>query len=284
LSGKKSHAAAERIAGAKAFIFDMDGTIALGDKASGGHVAIPGAVELLDRLRTKGVPYRVFTNGSAKPPAAYAASLRAAGFDLADDEMMTPSSSAAAWFVAQKIGRVRVLGNPGTIAPIADAGIEVIGPADPAEGVEAVFTGWFREFGFPHLEAACRDIWNGAGFTTASHVPFFATQDGRGIGTSFAINAAITALTETKHRVLGKPSREAFFCAVKAMGLRRSDADRVVVVGDDPALETRMANRCGAVSVGVATGLQTIETWAETSEKQRPALAVESVESLRAFV
>ena len=85
----------ERIKNASGFIFDMDGTIALGDAASGGHKALPFATETLAAIRALGMPFRVYTNGSAKAPATYAASLRNAGFDLRDEEMMTPSSSAA---------------------------------------------------------------------------------------------------------------------------------------------------------------------------------------------
>ena len=88
-------AIAARIRSARGFIFDMDGTLALGDKASGGHVALPGAIALLAELRKRGVPFRVFTNGSAKPPPLLAASLRRAGFDVADAEMMTPTTSRA---------------------------------------------------------------------------------------------------------------------------------------------------------------------------------------------
>src|SRR5262245_17653249 len=89
-----------RIASARGFVFDMDGTIALGDRTSGGHEALAGAIALIARIKSKGLPIRIFTNGTAKPPAAYAASLRAAGFDVADEEMMTPSTVAAAWLAA----------------------------------------------------------------------------------------------------------------------------------------------------------------------------------------
>ena len=162
---------ADRVRQASGFIFDMDGTIALGDAASGGHRALPGAIELLAAIKARGIPLCVFTNGTAKPPAAYARSLRSAGFDLADGEMMTPSSSAAAWFVKRGIRRVRVLGNAGVAAPLREAGITCIGPAERASEVEAVYTGWFREFTFPDLEAACQSVWDGALVTTASHVP-----------------------------------------------------------------------------------------------------------------
>ena len=115
-----------RLRAARGFIFDMDGTIALGDHSSGGHVALPGAIDLLALLHARGIPFRVFTNGSAKPPAAYAASLRRAGLGVSDAEMMTPSTAAAAWFVKQRIARVRVLGNAGVRAPLVEAGIAVI--------------------------------------------------------------------------------------------------------------------------------------------------------------
>ncbi|MEY4303915.1 MAG: hypothetical protein RIT52_90 [Pseudomonadota bacterium] len=260
----------ERLAKARGFIFDMDGTIALGDAASGGHKALPGAVEMLALLRKKGVPFRVFTNGTAKAPAHYAASLRQAGFDLADEEMMTPSSSAAIWFKQQGITRVRVLGNEGVSAPLTALGIDAIGASDAAKDVEAVYTGWFREFTFPDLEAACQSIWDGAKHTTASHVPFFATATGRGIGSSFAINKMISAMTGSRAKVLGKPSRTAFDAALAAMGLPRSAAKDVFVFGDDPALEMRMARSAGAMGIGLTTGLMKADRRADLAPAEQP--------------
>ena len=264
-----------RIKSARGFIFDMDGTIALGDAASGGHKALPGSIELLALLRRRGIPFRVFTNGTAKPPAVYAAGLRKTGFDVTDAEMMTPSTSAAAWFVAQGIKKVRVLGLYGVQLPLIEAGIEVVGPSEPASGVEAVYTGWFREFTFPDLEAACADIWAGAKLTTASHVPFFATANGRGIGTSFAINAMIRSLTGKQALVLGKPSVKAFHVALKAMGLPRTAAAEVVVVGDDPALEMRMARGAGAMAIGMTTGLMKRDKVAALAANQQPHLLMD---------
>jgi len=268
---------ADRLRAARGFIFDMDGTLALGDAASGGHKALPGAVEVLARLRTRGTPFRVFTNGTAKPPAAYAASLRKAGFDIADAEMMTPATAAAAWFVAKGIRRVRVLGIEGSIVPLRAAGLEVIGPSESADGVEAVFTAWFREFGFPDLEAACRDVWTGARLTTASNVPFFATAGGRSIGSSFAINAMISAMTGKRAAILGKPARAAFDTALSLMGLPKHAASSVVVVGDDPALEMRMARAAGALAVGMTTGLETRDSFLAAPPRDRPDLILDAV-------
>lgn len=266
------NAAMRRIRNARAMILDMDGTIVLGDAASGGHKALPGAIELLGRLRSRGIPFRIFTNGTAKTPAVYAAGLRHAGFDIADGEMMTPSTSAAEWFVRHGIRRVRVLGLEGVQAPLRELGLDVVGPFEDARGIEAVFTGWFREFTFASLETACQDIWAGASLTTASHVPFFATQNGRAIGASFAINAMIRALTGKRARVLGKPSRVVIEYALRQMGLPASEAARTIVVGDDPALEMRMANAAKAFGVAVTTGLNDVAAFRAASKAEKPGI------------
>lgn len=264
-----------RLRDAAGFVFDMDGTIALGDAASGGHKALPQAVELLAALKASGRPFVVFTNGTAKPPAAYAASLRNAGFDLRDDQMLTPSSAAANWLVRRGTGKVRVLGNAGCAAPLVEAGLDVVGASEEADGVEAVYTGWFREFTFPDLEAGCHSLWHGARLLTASHVPFFATEIGRAIGSSYAINTMLTAMTGKRARVLGKPSRVALDAALAVMGLPRKAAGQVVVVGDDPALEMRMANNADALAVGMATGL--LRDPSGLAERDRPAVLLQSL-------
>lgn len=270
----------ERLSQVRSLVFDMDGTLVLGNSASGAHEALPGAIELLAALKARGVPFRVFTNGTAKAPRVYAASLRAAGLDVDDEEMMTPSTAAADWFVRRGIRRVRVLGLEGVQAPLREAGLEVVGPSETADNVEAVFTGWFREFTFPDLEAACRDVWAGALLTTASNVPFFAALGGRAIGASFAINAMIRSLTGKKAKVLGKPSREALRCALRSMGLGPAHEVHCAVVGDDPALEMRMANAAGALGVAVTTGLNDSAAFAGAAMAERADIVLSDLQPL----
>jgi HAD superfamily hydrolase (TIGR01450 family) len=269
-----------RIAAARAIIFDMDGTLVLGSASGGTFAPLPGAVPLLARLRDRGTPFRVFTNGTAKVPALYAAALREAGLDVQDGEMMTPATSAADWFARRRIKRVRALGGDGLQQPLREAGIEVIGPEETGDRVEAVFTGWYKEFSLADMERACRDIWAGAILTTSSNVPFFATAGGRSIGHSFAINAAIRSLTEKRARILGKPSRDAMACALRRMGLPASAGARAVVVGDDPALEMRLAKNSGAMGIAVTTGILDRAALSLTHKEERPDLVLDSLEPM----
>ena len=64
------------------------------------------------------------------------------------------------------------------------------------------------------------------------------------------------------------------------MGIRGAAMKRVVVVGDDPMLEMRMANDAGAVSIGMTTGLMTPDTIAALKPRDRPALLLDSLEPL----
>jgi HAD superfamily hydrolase (TIGR01450 family) len=263
---------------ARGFIFDMDGTLVLGDKASGDHKVLPGAVELLAELRRRGVPFQVFTNGTARTPAWYADSLRHAGLDLRDEEVMTPSTAAAHYLKAKGADRVLVLGREPVWRPLADAGLTVLEAPGDGGAYDAVYVGWFRDFGYPDLEAAANAIWGGALFTTASNVPFFAAAGGRAIGSSFMINAMLSALTETDVLVLGKPSQDALRVALDRMGL--SDPGALVVVGDDPQLEVGMANAAGAFSVAVASGFLKQNDFAAQPPERRARLIVSGAEEL----
>ena len=53
--------------------------IALGDRVNHGLTPLPGAVEMLRWVRDRGLPYLVFTNGTNRSPAHFAAVLREAG-------------------------------------------------------------------------------------------------------------------------------------------------------------------------------------------------------------
>jgi 4-nitrophenyl phosphatase len=139
-----------------------------------------------------------------------------------------------------------------------------------------VITGWYREFRLADMELACRDIWAGAIMTTCSNVPFFATKDGRTIGHSFAVNAAIRALTGKRARILGRPSRNAMRCALRQVGLPAHAAWQVVVVGDDLALEMCLARNSGSMGIAVTTGLQDGAAFARAPKTEKPDVVLDS--------
>ncbi len=283
--------ALRRLRDARGFIFDMDGTLALGDRANHGLTPLPGAVEMLRWVRGRRLPYLVFTNGTNRSPAHFAAVLRDAGLDVPDDQMMTPASSAVVMFARRGYKRVMVLGGEGLTGPLREAGIEVVPPAEapgppnpagtrPAREpgpVDAVLVGWFREFTMPHLEAACQAVWSGASLYSASETPFFAAAGGRALGTSRAISAMIRSITGCRLTVTGKPSPDALRAAAARLGVPARD---LVVVGDDPLLEVPMAHRGYALAVAVQTGLAGPDAYDHLPPAKRPHLHLRGIDEL----
>jgi 4-nitrophenyl phosphatase len=285
---------AERLAAVRGWIFDMDGTLVLGDRANHGLAPLPGAVDMLAWARGRGVPYVVFTNGTNRAPAHFARVLREAGLDVPDERMMTPATSAAVMLARRRVKRVMLLGGEGLAAPLREAGIEVVAPAAAATDgragpvlgdtgpVEAVLVGWYPEFTMPALEAAVRAVWDGASLYSASQTPFFAAAGGRALGTSRAICAMITSLTGCRLTVTGKPSLDALRAAAARLGGVPLSA--LAVVGDDPLLEVPMARRGKALAIAVDTGLAGPDAYDHLPEGKRPHLHLHGVDELLALV
>ena len=266
----------KRLRHSRGFLFDMDGTLVLGDKTNHGLNPLPGALEITRFLEERGVPFVLFTNGTARTPREYVEMLRAVGFSLPDNGVMTPATSAADYFRRYGYKRVLTLGGEGLQKPLRDAGMEIVAP-EGKPVVDAVLVGWYREFTMSALEAACYAAWNGAKVYSCSQSLFFATANGKALGTSRAISAMIKDLTGARIHIIGKPSLEALRCAARQLGLRTKE---LAVVGDDPSLEIPMALRGGALAVTVSTGVGAADSYAHLPEKQRPHLTVHDVSEL----
>jgi len=275
-NGDCSSATLERLVSAQGFVFDMDGTLVLGDQRNHGLAPLPGALELTEWLERRGVPFVVFTNGTVRPPADYARSLRQAGFKLADAAMLTPAISAADLFTRLKFRRVLALGGEGLREPLENSGLDVVEPVGRPEA-DAVLIGWYREFTMDGLEAACHAVWNGARVYSASQALFFATASGKALGTSRAIAAMIRELTGCRIHVIGKPSLDALRCAAHRVGVKPAN---LAVVGDDPTLEVPMAHRGRALAIAVNTGLGNADSFAHLPAARRPHISVAGLEEL----
>jgi HAD superfamily hydrolase (TIGR01450 family) len=258
------------------FLFDMDGTLVLGDRQNQGLRALPGAVELTQALDRRGIPFAVFTNGTTRPPSKYAQTLRSLGIRVTDSNMLTPASAAIAHFTGIGHQRIMVLGGEGLAEPLRAAGFATVARA-PGSDADAVLAGWFREMTFADLEAACDAVWHGARFYSSSASRFFATATGRTLGTSRIISAAIHDATGVEVEVVGKPSHHALNAAAARLGV---DPHRIAVVGDDPELEMAMARAGGTLAIAVGTGLHPPQYYATLPPEQQPDLSLTGVDAL----
>ena len=260
------------------FMFDLDGTLLLSDRSLSGHKLLPGAIEVLRELKSRGIPFVVLTNGTAYPVAQQAPKLRALGLPIADEALITPSSVALDLMLRHGVKRTLILGVPGVGQPLAEAGIEIAFTGEEgAEHVHAVYIGWHPDCGMKDIETAVKAIWNGAKLYVASDVPFFATAAGKTMGYSYAITAAVRRMTRAPMILTGKPSLHALRFVAKKLGVPMR---RVAVVGDDPLVEMIMARRGGAVGLGVTTGMTSAREWAAQPLGRRPHHVLHDIRQL----
>jgi len=258
----------EELGPVEGLMFDLDGTLILSDRSLGGYRLLPGAVETLRELQTRGIPFVVLTNGSAYPAAEQAAKLRTLGLPISDEILLTPSTVAADLMTTRGVKRALVLGTPGVGKPLVDARIQIVFTGqDRADQVDAVYIGWHPDCGMKDIETACKAIWNGAKLYVASDVPFFATAGGKTMGYSHAITAAVRKITRAPMILTGKPSLHALRLVAKKLGVPMR---RVAVVGDDPLVEMIMARRGGAMGFGVTTGITAAHDWCTQPHGRRP--------------
>lgn len=271
----------QRLRAARGFVFDIDGTLALADRNLNGYQPLPGAVQTLALLAQRGTPFVAFTNGSTKTPAQLAQALTQAGFELDAQRTLTPLSVAVEVFLRKGHRRVLVLGGEGVWRPLAEAGLDVVRSPERADDADAVLIGWHPEFGRGDLDAACRAVWGGAALYTVSSAATLASRDGRTLGISGALAAAVRSVTGKRAIVVGKPSPTALKVACQRLDAAAQD---IVIVGDDPSLENAMALHGGALSVAVHTGLAGATDFAALPEGLRPHFSLSGVDALLALL
>jgi 4-nitrophenyl phosphatase len=264
----------DRLRQVRGFLLDMDGTLVLGDRDNKGLKPLPGAQEFVQALVDLDLPFRIFTNGTTRTPEQYAETLRQAGFPIPDDGMLTPAVSAAEVFRRRGHQRVMVLGGKGITEPLEAAGIETVPPIRGAS-CDAVMAGWYRqELSFDALEAAVFAVFDGARFYSASQSLFFATAEGKTLGTSRAISAVVRDITGCRVEVVGKPALQALRAGARSLGVR---PDELAVVGDDPELEVPMAHKGGAMAIAVHTGIGHAQSFTGLPAEVRPHLDLADV-------
>ena len=260
------------------FMFDLDGTLILSDRNLGGYTLLPGAIELLTELEARNIPFLALTNGSAYPASQQAPRLRALGLPIGDERLFTPNSVAGMVMRDRGVARVLVLGTDGVVAALEGEGLATVRPGeDGAERADAVYVAWYPDCAMPDIHAACEAVLAGAALFSASDVPFFASKGGRAFGYSCAIGGAIARVTGREPEVTGKPSIPAMTFVAAKLGV---PASAVVVIGDDPRVETEMARLGDAMGIGVTTGTTSAEEWAAQAPERRPHRVIDSLAEL----
>jgi 5'-nucleotidase len=258
---------------ARGFVFDVDGTL-VHRGADFRARPVPGAIEVLDRIRGSGRRLVLFTNGSHVPAGQIARALTEDGLPVADDEVLTPVESAITYLRRYHLGSPVFLFSTDVIRErIAAAGI----PLSGGEDAEVVLVTHADEVEIAVLERAAHAVRRGARLLTGSYVPGFAGANGIVLSRGAMITAAIAKVSGARPRVVGKPSRA-------AVGELRTHfklpTQTLAVVGDDLGIDIGLGLMGGSHTTLVRSGTSGEIDLERVPARRRPDAVIDSVADL----
>ena len=255
-----------------AYLFDMDGTIYLGDEL------LPGVAAVLEALAATGRRRAFITNNTTRTRAEYAGKLRGLGLDAAEDDVVTAGTLTAAWIASHRPGAVCfVLGERPLIDEFTRAGI---GLSDDPSEITLVVSSYDRTFEYRKLRVAFDALRDRpqVGFIATHADPYCPFPGGRGEPDAAAITAAIEACTgRTCQQVIGKPSAAAVTTALELLGV---PAERALVVGDRLRTDIAMGRAAGAATALVLGGDTSLAQVSAAPPSARPDYVLQAMDAL----
>ncbi len=249
----------------KLYIFDMDGTIYLGENV------FPFAVTYIKRLRENGRRVLFFTNNASKSPEFYIDRLTRMGFEPKDDEIMTSGDVTIRFLKEKRPGKsVYLLGTRLLKKSFSDAGIKLSNNAD------IVVSSFDTELTYKKVERACTLIRNGAEYL-CTHPDFNCPTEDGFIPDSGAIAAMITASTGVKPRYFGKPYADTAEMICSYTGVEAKDA---CIFGDRLYTDIALGKNSGMTAVLVLSGETKKSELSALTKEQSPDIVLNSIEDL----
>jgi len=228
----------------RGLIFDLDGVIRRGDRL------LPGAVEMVEFLHRRGLPFLVATNNATASAAQLARKLGELGFALPAENILT-SAQATASLMKTRIrsgAPVMMIGEEGLREALIGAGFAI---QDRADQVLAVVVGMDRKLDWARMAEAAYAIRAGADFVATNGDVSFPTERGLAPGNG-SIVVALELTTGRKALVVGKPEPHLF---LEARSFLDRNAEQVLVVGDRLETDVLGAQRAGMASALLLTGV-----------------------------
>lgn len=260
------------------FVFDLDGTVYLGD------AALPGAVEGITRLRGLGKQTLFVSNKPLEPREVYAAKLTRLGIPTSTEQVIT-SAYVLGRYLARTEPHLRlyVVGEANLKAELRGHGLTVVeelADQDPKQvidphGIDAVVIAFDRTLDYRKLNTAYQALLGGARFF-ATNGDKMCPMPGGGIPDAGLTIAGLETVTGRKLELLaGKPSP---LILQEAMDLLRLTPNHCMMVGDRLETDIRMGQQAGMITAVTLTGASRREDVARMMEP--PDFVIERLDEL----
>jgi HAD superfamily hydrolase (TIGR01450 family) len=254
------------------YVFDLDGTVYLGD------TLLPGAAATIAALRARGRRTVFLSNNPTRDPQMYADKLGGLGIATPITDIVNPVVTVPRWLrTHHPDAGVFVIGEEPLKRALTAAGLRL---TERPEEIDIVVASYDRTFDYRKLQIAFDALWQHrrAMLITSNPDRYCPMPGGRGEPDAAAVVAAIEACTGvTCAANLGKPGAEMLATTVGMLGLA---ADRCVMIGDRLSTDIAMAAAAGMDSALVLTGETTAEMAAELSPEAAPTWVLDRIDGL----
>lgn len=234
----------------KCFLFDMDGTINLGDEL------IPGMEGFFDKLRAAGRDYYLLTNNSSKSHAPYVEKMTRLGVPVTRENVLISTDALTNYMQKRHPGaRLYVLGTPQLEELLREAGFTLTQTLE--EGADFVVLGFDQTLTYAKLTAACRLIDRGVPYVATHPDVRCPIEGGEYIpDTGAMIELIKTATGKAPSMIFGKPYEYMVQAALDRTGYKKEE---IAMVGDRLATDIAFGLRNGILSIMVLTGEATLD-------------------------
>ena len=252
----------------RGYIFDLDGTVYLGDKM------IDGAAEAIRTLRDRGDRVVFLSNKPIATRESYVKKLTKMGIPVTLDDVLNSSQIVAEYLLSQvREGEsVYVIGEDPIIEELKRHQIPM---TDDSNRAEYIVLSWDRQFTYDKLNIAFQAMLRGAQIIASNPDATCPLDNGQLPDTGTFIAALEVATGRSIDVVAGKPSLMAAEAARRHLDL---PSEQIFMVGDRLETDIKMGNDAGMNSVLVLTGVGTREM-AENGP-YRPKFIVDSIKDV----
>lgn len=254
------------------YLFDMDGTLYLGDRL------YDFTIELLDTLRATGRRYLFMTNNSSKSVEDYIKKLEKLGISATREDFIT-SSQATAYYLKQH-HRGQKLYVCGTRSLKRELELEGFTVTEKVDETECIVMGFDTELTFQKLHDVSYLL------LTRESIPYIATNPDYVCPTEFgsvpdcgSVCDMIFNATGKRPVVIGKPSPLMPLLAMEQHGYAKEET---AVVGDRIYTDVKSGLNAGITGILVLSGESTLQTLAESDVE--PHLVLEDASEILAAI
>lgn len=243
------------------YLIDLDGTMYRGKEK------IEEAVQFVNELARREIPYLFVTNNSSKTCAQVAEKLTAMGIAAQEKHVFTTSMATATYIAEEKPNAtVYMIGEEG----LRDA-LEKQNFTFKDENVDYVVIGIDRAITYEKLAKACLAVRAGAKFISTNGDNAIPTEKGLLPGNG-SLTSVITVSTEIAPIFIGKPESIIVNQALEVIGTKR---EKTVMVGDNYHTDIMAGMNANIDTIMVHTGVTTKVQLA--NYKNQPTFSVHSL-------